>query len=183
MVIRLISVPEHLPIDDFHDAFRTILGWNSDHGYIIRVHGQEFNSFRQKTRSKALQEFNLDIQDGAEGGREPAGWKERCGSPCTSPGVERADVAFSPKQKRSQSRREGAGAEARCQGPWRSSALRRAPAEGAFQEGDGIPVYTIRVSTGRALGLNGRFRPTSPGLGEIGKSTGELLGSAWPGRY
>jgi hypothetical protein len=27
---------------------------DGDLGYIIRIHGQEFNSFRRKTRSKAL---------------------------------------------------------------------------------------------------------------------------------
>ena len=32
-------------------------------GYIIRVHGQEFNSFRRKTRSKALHEFKLHRQE------------------------------------------------------------------------------------------------------------------------
>src|SRR5262252_6841278 len=63
MVIRLISVSDHLPIDAFHDVFRTILGWNGDLGYIIRVHGQEFNSFRRKTRSKALHEFKLHRQE------------------------------------------------------------------------------------------------------------------------
>jgi hypothetical protein len=45
IVIRLISVSDHLPIDEFHDVFRAILGWTGDLGYIIRVHGQEFNSF------------------------------------------------------------------------------------------------------------------------------------------
>jgi len=37
------------------------LGWNGDLGYITRVHGQEFNSFRQKTRSKSLHEFLKEI--------------------------------------------------------------------------------------------------------------------------
>src|SRR5260221_12295695 len=59
MVIRLVSVSDHMPLREFHDVFRIILGWNGDLGYIIRVHGQEFNSFRRKTRSKALHEFKL----------------------------------------------------------------------------------------------------------------------------
>ena len=63
MVIRLISVSDHLLIDDFHDVFRAILGWRGDLGYIIRVHGQEFNSFQRKTRSKALHEFKLHRQE------------------------------------------------------------------------------------------------------------------------
>jgi hypothetical protein len=54
MVIRLVSVSDHMPLPEFHDVFRIILGWNGDLGYIIRVHGQEFNSFRRKMRSKAL---------------------------------------------------------------------------------------------------------------------------------
>ena len=56
MVIRLVSVADHMPLHEFHDVFRTILGWNGDLGYLVRVHGQEFNSFRRKTRSKALHE-------------------------------------------------------------------------------------------------------------------------------
>src|ERR1700693_484124 len=44
MVIRLVSVCDHMPLPEFHDVFRIILGWNGDLGYIIRVHGQEFNS-------------------------------------------------------------------------------------------------------------------------------------------
>jgi hypothetical protein len=41
MVIRLVSVSDQMPLHEFHDVFRTILGWNSDLGYIVRVHGQE----------------------------------------------------------------------------------------------------------------------------------------------
>ena len=63
MVIRLVSVSDHMPLPEFHDVFRIILGWNGDLGYIIRVHGQEFNSFRRKTRSKALHEFKLHRQE------------------------------------------------------------------------------------------------------------------------
>src|ERR1700686_5711227 len=63
MVIRLVSVCDHMPLPEFHDVFRIILGWNGDLGYIIRVQGQEFNSFRRKTRSKALHEFRLHRQE------------------------------------------------------------------------------------------------------------------------
>ncbi len=59
MVIRLISVPDHMGLPEFHRTILAILGWNQDLGYIIRVHGQEFNSFRRKTRSKALNDLNL----------------------------------------------------------------------------------------------------------------------------
>ena len=41
MVIRLVSVSDHMPLPQFHDVFRMILGWNGDLGYIIRVHGQD----------------------------------------------------------------------------------------------------------------------------------------------
>jgi hypothetical protein len=63
MVIRLVSVSGKMPLHEFHDVFRTILGWNGDLGYIVRVHGQEINSFRRKTRSKALHEFKLHRQE------------------------------------------------------------------------------------------------------------------------
>ena len=53
MVIRLVSVSDHMPLLEFHDVFRTILGWNGDLGYIIRVHGQEFNRSVQKNASGA----------------------------------------------------------------------------------------------------------------------------------
>ena len=63
MVIRLVSVSDQMPLHEFHDVFRTILGWNGDLGYIVRVHGQEINSFRRNTRSKALHEFKLHRQE------------------------------------------------------------------------------------------------------------------------
>src|SRR4051794_32525582 len=63
MVIRLISLSDQLEVPAFHDIFRAILGWTGDLGYIIRIHGQEFNSFRRKTRSKALHEFKLHRQE------------------------------------------------------------------------------------------------------------------------
>src|ERR1700688_1377904 len=63
MVIRLVSVADQVSLHEFHDVFRTILGWNGDLGYIVRVHGQEINSFRRKTRSKALHEFKLHRQE------------------------------------------------------------------------------------------------------------------------
>ena len=63
MVIRLISVSDRMRLPDFHDVFRAILGWRSDLGFIIRIHGQEFNSFRRKTQSKALHELKLHRQE------------------------------------------------------------------------------------------------------------------------
>jgi hypothetical protein len=111
MVIRLVSVSDQMPLREFHDVFRTILGWEGDLGYIIRIHGQQFDSFRRKTRWKALHEFKLhrqekflyiydtlhmwewevrllDIQDGVEGDEAPicvggrgAAPPEFCGGP------------------------------------------------------------------------------------------------------
>jgi hypothetical protein len=103
MVIRLLSVPDHMDLPEFHDVIRAILGWDGDLGYLVRVHGQDFNSFRRKTRSRVLQEMNLrrqekflyicdtlhmwewdirvlDIEDGVEGGRGAAP-PEHCGGP------------------------------------------------------------------------------------------------------
>jgi hypothetical protein len=62
MVIRLISVPDHLELPQFQEVVRAVLGWNGNLGYILRIHGQEFNSFRRKTRRKALHEFKLHRQ-------------------------------------------------------------------------------------------------------------------------
>jgi hypothetical protein len=58
MVIRVISVPDSLDLIDFDEVFRTALGWDGL-GFIFRVHGQEFNSFRRATRAKALRDFQL----------------------------------------------------------------------------------------------------------------------------
>ena len=63
MVIRLVSVPDHMQLAKFHDIFLAILGWGGDLGYIIRIHGEEFNSFRRKNRSKTLQELKLHRQE------------------------------------------------------------------------------------------------------------------------
>jgi len=63
MVIRLLSVPDHMDLPEFHEVIRAVLGWDGDLGYIVRVHGQEFNSFRRKARSKALQELKLSRQE------------------------------------------------------------------------------------------------------------------------
>ncbi len=58
MVIRVVAVPDYLDLPDFDDVFRTILGWDGL-GFLFRVHGQEFTSFRRRTRSKTLRDFQL----------------------------------------------------------------------------------------------------------------------------
>jgi Plasmid pRiA4b ORF-3-like protein len=63
MVIRLISVPDQLTLPAFHQIFCTLLGWSGNLDYIFRLHGEEINSFRRKTRSQTLHEFRLHRQE------------------------------------------------------------------------------------------------------------------------
>jgi hypothetical protein len=63
MVIRLIAVPDGIDLADFKDIFCAVLGWSGRMGHILRVHGQEFNSFRRKTRAHTLREFKLHRQE------------------------------------------------------------------------------------------------------------------------
>jgi hypothetical protein len=62
MVIRVLAVPDSLDLPSFDEVFRSVLGWEGL-GYIFRVHGQEFNSFRRRTKSKRLREFQLRPQE------------------------------------------------------------------------------------------------------------------------
>jgi Plasmid pRiA4b ORF-3-like protein len=62
MVIRVMTVADCLDLPEFDDVFRTILGWDGL-GFIFRVHGQEFNSFRRRSRSKLLRDFQLRRQE------------------------------------------------------------------------------------------------------------------------
>ena len=63
MVIRVLSVHDGMSLPDFNDVFCAMLGWSDELGYILRIHGQEFNSFRRKTRSKEFHEFKLHRQE------------------------------------------------------------------------------------------------------------------------
>src|ERR1019366_1087001 len=63
MVIRQVAVSDQVSLPEFNDIFCAILGWGSNLGYIFRVNGQEFNSFRRATRCKALHEFRLHRQE------------------------------------------------------------------------------------------------------------------------
>jgi hypothetical protein len=58
MVIRILAVPDSLLLHEFDAVFRAVLGWE-DIGFLFRVHGQEFNSFRRATRSRTMREFHL----------------------------------------------------------------------------------------------------------------------------
>jgi hypothetical protein len=63
MVIRLVAVPDSLQLTDFDDIFHAALGWDSGVGYAFQIHGQEFNGFQRKTRSKKLRDFRLHRQE------------------------------------------------------------------------------------------------------------------------
>ena len=51
IVARVISIPDSFEISDLHDVFLTILDWDYDPEFIIRIHAQEFASFRRSTRA------------------------------------------------------------------------------------------------------------------------------------
>ena len=63
MVIRLVSVSDHMELTEFHEVFSAILSWSGNLDYIFPSHGQEFNSFQRVTRSKTLQDFQLHRQE------------------------------------------------------------------------------------------------------------------------
>jgi hypothetical protein len=63
MVVRLMSVSDDTELTDLHDVFHQVLGWSGQLGYSFRIHGQEFNSFRRRSRSKPLREFRLHRQE------------------------------------------------------------------------------------------------------------------------
>jgi hypothetical protein len=63
MVIRLVAVPDYLELGDFDDVFHAVLGWDGGIGYTFQVQGQEFNSFRRRTRAKRLRDFGLHRQE------------------------------------------------------------------------------------------------------------------------
>ena len=111
IVARVFSIPDDIEITELHDVFLSMLGWQHDLGFIIRVHGQEFNSYRRRSRGKRLRDFQLrrqekllyicntldlweweirvlDIQDGNPDERDPecldgrgAAPPEHCGGP------------------------------------------------------------------------------------------------------
>src|SRR5215467_12195458 len=58
MVIRILAVPDSLLLHEFDVVFRAVLDWDNI-GFLFRVHGQEFNSFRRVTRSRTMREFQL----------------------------------------------------------------------------------------------------------------------------
>src|SRR5262245_46633809 len=111
IVARVFSISDEVEITDLHDVFLSMLGWQHDLSFIIRVHGQEFNSYQRRSRGKRLRDFQLrrqekflyicntldlweweirvlDIQDGDPKARDPeclegrgAAPPEHCGGP------------------------------------------------------------------------------------------------------
>jgi hypothetical protein len=63
IVARVLSIPDDVEITELHDVFLNMLGWQHDPGFIIRVHGQEFNSYQQRSRGKRLRDFHLRRQE------------------------------------------------------------------------------------------------------------------------
>lgn len=59
MVIRVFSVPDDLDdLWELDEVFRAILDWDGL-GFMFRIYGEEFNSFRRRTRTKVLRDFRL----------------------------------------------------------------------------------------------------------------------------
>ena len=63
IVARVLSIPDDVEITELHDVFLSMLGWQHDLGFIIRVHGQEFNSYQRRSRGKRLRDFQLRRQE------------------------------------------------------------------------------------------------------------------------
>jgi hypothetical protein len=111
IVARVFTIADDVEITELHDVFLSMLGWEHDLGFIIRVHGQEFNSYQRRSRGKRLCDFQLrrqekllylcntldlweweirvlDVQEGSSDDRDPqcldgrgAAPPEHCGGP------------------------------------------------------------------------------------------------------
>lgn len=63
IIARVISVPDTFEIRDLHEVFLAMLNWDYDPDFIIRIHTQEFASFRRSSRGKRLRDFQLRRQE------------------------------------------------------------------------------------------------------------------------
>lgn len=63
MVACVFSIPDDIELTDLHDVFLSLLSWQHDLGFIIRVHGQEVNSYQRSSLGKRLCEFQLRRQE------------------------------------------------------------------------------------------------------------------------
>lgn len=63
IVARVFSIADDVELTNLNDIFLSMLGWQQDLGFIIRVHGQDFNSYRRRFRGKRLRDFQLRRQE------------------------------------------------------------------------------------------------------------------------
>lgn len=63
IVARVIAVADGIELVELHEIFLSLLGWEGDPGFIIRIHAQEFNSFQRRTPGKRLRDFQLRRQE------------------------------------------------------------------------------------------------------------------------
>ncbi len=63
IVARVVSVPDSLAIRDFHELFLAMLDWQYDPDFILRIHAQQFASYRRHSRGKRLRDFQLRRQE------------------------------------------------------------------------------------------------------------------------
>lgn len=57
IVARVFSITDDMEISNLHDVLLSMLDWQQDLGFILRVHGQEFNSYQRRMRGKHLRDF------------------------------------------------------------------------------------------------------------------------------
>src|SRR5215475_407364 len=63
LVARVFAIADDVEITELHEVFLSMLGWQHDLGFIIRVHGQEFNSYQRRSHGKRLRDFQLHRQE------------------------------------------------------------------------------------------------------------------------
>ena len=63
LVVCVVSVPDDLKIGDLHEIFMVLLDWDYHPDFIIRIHAQEFASFRRHAHGQCLRDFQLRRQE------------------------------------------------------------------------------------------------------------------------
>ena len=58
LVVRLVSVPDDLSLEELHEVLQLTFGWRCHSFYSFRIHGQEI-SRRRHLRTRRLSEFQL----------------------------------------------------------------------------------------------------------------------------
>ena len=62
IIVRLLSVPDDLSLDEFHEVLQLTFGWRRDPFYTFRILGQQI-SRRRHLRTRRLSEFQLRRQE------------------------------------------------------------------------------------------------------------------------